>query len=164
MRSLCSFLGEIHFNAALPPIIDTDMSYTSIVEINVAIIVACMPACASCLRHLYSYLQSLIKARSSHVNSTGETAKKENSKNTQGLHEPRQHFKPRYWRLRDWHRSNGGPPQITSVKGQSGLGYTFDDLHPSDATSVLGTRAPSPEDSTTTLEPDQQPVKRDNIV
>ena len=83
-----------------------DADLNSITEISIAIKVACMPACASCARHVYpklrSYINSRIGSSETYIAADATTTSSGNPvNNDMGLP---QRF--RYWGLRNWRSSN----------------------------------------------------------
>ena len=97
----------------------------NIVEMNVAIMVASMPACASLFRYISSQ-SSLLSSMKSSLFSSGVSARtskpphgaqKQDKVSSDGHIRNGQH---KFWRLRGTSDLESVPPQITSVKTQSG--------------------------------------------
>ena len=94
----------------------------SLVEINAAILVACMPACAAYYRHLQTYLRSQAARifRRKGMRNSSIPPESEVCKETPEMQRPE---KARYWRLTNWIFGQDEPPHITSVKTLSRPDY-----------------------------------------
>ena len=140
------------------------LTCTSIVEANASIKVACMPACASCFRYLHSSLKTYINTRASHTKTSNKTSTTRDPKVVENLHKPEQNLKPRYWRFRDRRGRDEGPPQITSVTGQSSQGHCFGDLSTTDTKSFHEAGIPTSMESSSSLDGEQRLPEPDDIV
>lgn len=110
--------------------------FPSTVEINVAIIVACMPACASFYRHFLSQsgflsfiMSGIVSSKlkrhpklKTTTESIGPAPDKysEGNRLTPGSDPAKKGSKGIYWRLKDSFRQGSVPPQLTSAKRESG--------------------------------------------
>lgn len=143
---------------------NTHLTCTSIVEANVAIKVACMPACASFFRHLHSRLQSYVNTRFSYTKASKATSTTQYPKVIEKTKKPKYDLKPRYWRFRDRRPRDEGPPQITSVTAQSDQGHGLSDLNTTDTKSSREAETPVSMDLSSSQDEDQKLPERDDIV
>lgn len=132
----------------------------SVVEINTSIKVACMPACASCLRYLLSKVRSFIACRYSDTK-TSKNVSSSRAKNS--TFESKRPQGSRYWRLREWRGKGDGPPQITVATQKSGQELSLpnltmierNDFHVAEKTSLQ---------ESVNCSGDESPLRRDDLV
>ena len=139
----------------------TMLIYTSIVEINVAIKVACMPACASCLRYLYSKIRSFIDMHSK--NRMNPPAPKK-VKGFQGSRDSNLGQTATSWPLRNLTGNGGDPPQNTAVTERFGQADSPGSLPNVEGEVAYMDSKPSRKESISVSEGDQRPMQHYDLV
>ena len=108
------------------------LTTSSIVELNITIMVACMPACASFSRHfLYKYeIISSIKSQLAGSRSSKKKIPKPSKSHSSTTAPSSSDRDPRpggrYWRIKNAFSNGNGAPQITMDKQQSRMLKTGD--------------------------------------
>lgn len=134
---------------------------SSIVEINVANKVACMPACASCLRYLCSKIRSFIDMYFKN-RMKPPTPKKANE--SQGSRDPNLGQTATSWPLRNWIGNGSDPPQNTAVMQRSGQAGSSGSLPIVEGELAYMDDKPSRKESISVSEGDQRPMRQDDLV
>lgn len=135
----------------------------SIVEINVAIQVACMPACASCLPYLYTRIRSFVETRSSDTKNAKYPPTPKIPK-ISAFQKPNSPQKSTNWALRDWPGKSSESTRNPTITRQ------FDQADSSGSLPIVEGEVAYMEDkpwrkeSTSESEGDQRPMRQDDLV
>lgn len=121
-----------------------DLIYHSIVEINISIQVACMPACASCFRHFSPKLQTFFATRFLGTKTSDECSIHNEPEITENVDEPKWHHASRDWRPRDWRGKDDGVPQTTSFAQKSTEKFSIGNFTVVESHAVQETDNPMP--------------------
>ena len=121
------------------------LTYNSIVEINISIQVACMPACASCFRHFAPKLQAFFATRILGTKTSNEYSMPSEPEITDNFGKLEWHQTSRDWKFRDSRGKNHGLPQTTSSLQTSAEGFPFGKITFVESISAQGTDRPMPQ-------------------
>lgn len=159
--------GTAHVKSLFPSTFQRhyiDLTYNSIVENNISIQVACMPACASCFRYFSPKLQTFFATRFLDTKTSNKCSTPSESEDRGNGDQPKWHHTSRDWRPRDWRGTDDGLPQTTSFTQTSAEGILFGNLTFAESNAVQGTDNPMPKRPDSCFQGPQRSAQQDHII
>ena len=121
-----------------------NLIYSSIVEINISIQVACMPACASCFRHFASKLHAFFVNRFLDTETSNKCSMPSESEVTENVAQPKWYHASRDRRTGELRGKEDGIPQTTSSSRTSAGGFPCGNFTSDESNALQKSEGPMP--------------------